>query len=66
MPNYQSQYAVTTSQEQSALAQGSSESSQFSAKESQVTASEQSLLNQANQIAAAAMTEANNGTLGGC
>jgi outer membrane murein-binding lipoprotein Lpp len=66
IPNYESQYAVTTSQEQSALTQGSSESSQFTAKEARVTASGQSLLNQANQIAANAMTEANNGTSGGC
>jgi len=66
MPSYSSQYAVTPSQEQSALTQGSSESSQFSAKEAQVTASAQSLLNQANQIATSAMTDASNGTSGGC
>jgi outer membrane murein-binding lipoprotein Lpp len=66
MPDYQSQYAVSSSREQSALSQGASESSQFTAKESQVTASGQFLLNQANQIAANAMTVASNGTSGGC
>ena len=66
VPNYSSQYAVAASQEQSALAQGSSESSQFSTKESQMTSSGQSILNRANQIAASAMTEASNGTSGGC
>ena len=66
MPDYQSQYAVSSSQEQSALSQGASESKQFTAKESQVTASGQSLLNQANQTAANALTAASNGTGGGC
>jgi outer membrane murein-binding lipoprotein Lpp len=66
MPNYQSQYAVSSSQEQSALSQGASESSQFTAKESQVTASEHALVNEANQIATNAQTEANNGSSGGC
>jgi outer membrane murein-binding lipoprotein Lpp len=65
MPNYQSQYAVSSSQEKSALSQGSSELSVFTAKESQIIASEQALVNEANQIAANAITEASNGT-GGC
>jgi outer membrane murein-binding lipoprotein Lpp len=66
MPDYQSQYAVSSSQERSAISQGSSELSAFSAKESQITASEQALVNEANQIATNAQTEANNGTSGGC
>ena len=66
MPNYQSQYAVSSSQEHSALSQGASESSVFSAKESQITATGQSLLNEANQVAASALTDASNRTSGGC
>jgi hypothetical protein len=66
MPSYQSQNAVSSSQEKSAITQGSSEMSAFSAKESQITASEQALVNEANQIAIDAQTEANNGTSGGC
>jgi outer membrane murein-binding lipoprotein Lpp len=66
MPSYQFQYAVSSSQDKSAISQGSSEMSAFSAKESQITASEQALVNEANQIATNAQTEANNGTSGSC
>lgn len=64
LPSYVSPYAVTSSQEQRALAQGSQESSTFAAQERQDTSNAQSLENKANQFAATAQSVAN--AQGGC